>query len=305
MDTSDTPTMDVRLLPDISKPVRDFRESSFFRSASSSSPTPQLPPPAIVRKEGQVQGRKTVKFEHLNLVVKFGDPSWVRLEEAQALRAIGQLFPAKEVPVPELFGWRVDEGQNFIYMSLIHGPTLGEGWSLLNQEEKKSICGQLSEIVASLRRIQQPSTRPFIGSINGGPVQDIYFRGGHEAGPFHSVPSFNDWVQLAALPGLPISERPADPYRLFLPDSCAVYFSHGDLHLQNIIVSDTPGCRRIIGIVDWEQAGWYPEYWEYCKMTIAGPYNHEWHEDQWADSIVTPCKEEWTAFSEYWMWRRP
>lgn len=163
MDTLDTTTIDVRLLPDISRPVRDFRETSFFRSASSSSPTPQLPAPAAVRKEGQVQGRTIVKFEHLNLVVKFGDPSCVRLEEAQALRAMAQLFPDKEVPVPELFGWRFDDGENFIYMGLIDGPTLEERWSFLNEEEKKSICGQLSDIVASLRRIQQPSARPLIG----------------------------------------------------------------------------------------------------------------------------------------------
>lgn len=138
-----------------------------------------------------------------------------------------------------------------------------------------------------------------LGSINGGRVQDIYFRAGYEAGPFHNVPSFNDWVQLAALPGLPMAERPDDPYRPFLPDMCSVYFSHGNLHLQNIILSDIPGCRRIIGIVDWEQAGWYPEYWEYCKLTIAGLYNHDWRGGGWADSIVTPYKEEWIAFSEY------
>lgn len=141
----------------------DFRETSFFRPASSISATPQLPPPALVRQESQAEGLKTVKFKHLNLVVKFGDPSWARLEEAQALRAIGRLFPAKEVPVPELFGWRVADGQNFIYMSLIDGPTLEESWPLLGPEEKKSICGQLSEIVASLRRIQQPSAHPIIG----------------------------------------------------------------------------------------------------------------------------------------------
>ncbi|KND87421.1 hypothetical protein TOPH_07925 [Tolypocladium ophioglossoides CBS 100239] len=316
MDISNISAMDISLLPDISKPVMDFYETSFFRPASGSSPTPQLPPPALVRKESQAQGLKTVKFEHLNLLVKFGDPSRVRLEEAQAIRAIGRLFPAKEVPVPELFGWRVDQGQNFIYMSLIEGPTLWEIWPSLTQEEKKSICGQLSQIVASFRRIQQPSPHPFIdgfrtradllvGSINCGPVQDIYFRAGRKAGPFHSVSAFNDWVQLSALPRLPISEKPADPYRLLLPDTCSVFFSHGDLNLQNIIISDAQGCRGIAGIVDWEQAGWYPEYWEYCKLTIPGPCNHEWREDGWSDSIVAPYKEEWIAFSEYWMWRCP
>lgn len=70
-----------------------------------------------------------------------------------------------------------------------------------------------------------------------------------------------------------MSDRPPDPYRLFLTDKYAIYFSHGDLHLSNIIVSGSPGCRAIAAILDWEQAGWYPEYWEYCKALIGAPMN--------------------------------
>ena len=117
-----------------------------------------------------------------------------------------------------------------------------------------------------------------IGSVNQGQVQDIYFRGGEEAGPFHTVSAFNDWVQFTALPWLPVSERPVDPYRPLLPDICNVYFTHADLHLYNIIISDTPSRRSIVGIVDWGQAGWYPEYWEFCKLTIIGQHTHKWRE---------------------------
>lgn len=63
-----------------------FYETSFFRPATSTFPVPELPSPALVRKESQAQGHRTLKFKHLNLVVKFGDPSWVRLEEAQVMR---------------------------------------------------------------------------------------------------------------------------------------------------------------------------------------------------------------------------
>lgn len=127
----------------------------------------------------------------------------------------------------------------------------------------------------------------------------MYFRGGHEVGPFHNTLAFNDWVQLAALPGFPMSERPPDPYRSLLPDKCSIYFTHGDLHLGNIIVSGTPGSRKVVGILDWEQAGWYPEYWEYCKLLIPGPCNHEWRESGWADMIMANYEEGWIAFSAY------
>lgn len=32
--------------------------------------------------------------------------------------------------------------------------------------------------------------------------------------------------------------------------------------MHNILVEG----GRITGIIDWEYAGWYPEYWEYVKM---------------------------------------
>lgn len=169
MDSSNSLAIDISLLPDISRPEMNFYETSFFRTTTSTSPVPQLPPPALVRKESQAQGLRAVKFEHLNLVVKFGNPSFVRLEEAQTMRAVSRLFRTEEVPVPELFGWRVDEGQNFIYMSLINGLTLGESWPLLTREDKESICGQLRQMAAALRRIQQQSSDPFIGMcfLNG------------------------------------------------------------------------------------------------------------------------------------------
>ena len=38
-----------------------------------------------------------------------------------------------------------------------------------------------------------------------------------------------------------------------------VVFSHGDLHINNILVHN----GRLSGLIDWECAGWYPEYWDY------------------------------------------
>ena len=41
-----------------------------------------------------------------------------------------------------------------------------------------------------------------------------------------------------------------------------IVFTHGDLNPRNILAEN----GRITGIVDWENAGWFPEYWEYTKM---------------------------------------
>ena len=95
--------------------------------------------------------------------------------------------------------------------------------------------------------------------------------------------------------------------RDLLPDDAKIYFSHGDLTLTNIIVAppdpDCPSPRRLAGIIDWEQAGWYPEHWEYCKMLYAVNKNHLWRSDGWVDQIVKPCENEYWAFQNYTLWR--
>lgn len=145
----------------------------------------------------------------------------------------------------------------------------------------------------------------FSGSINGGAVQDIYFRAGNEAGPFHSVKEFNDCVQSTVFSRFPTSNGFEDPYRELLRDASKIYFTHGDLNLYNVIISGDPGSQRIVGLIDWEQAGWYPEYWEYCKALIAVPWMHEWRSSDLVNKALAPYPDEWTAFEQYWMWLCP
>lgn len=100
-----------------------------------------------------------------------------------------------------------------------------------------------------------------------------------------------------------------EPYRELrdsIPDAGNIYFTHGDLTLGNIIVSNESGSYRIAGIIDWEQAGWYPEYWEYCKMLYGVANHHEWRTEGWTDLAVEPVEEDlFTAFAEFSLWRCP
>ncbi|KAK4544874.1 hypothetical protein LTR36_003778 [Oleoguttula mirabilis] len=205
------------------------------------------------------------------------------------MRALRQAFPQGEVPVPEVFGWRRHEGQNFIYMSLIHGPTLREAWSSLTEGDKQSISVGLSGIVWSLQQITHDSPGMLIGSINGGSVQDRYFKLDYEEGPFLTVRSFNDWLLAAATrqrPGPEGIKTFDGSYRDYLPDDGSVYFAHGDLTLGNIILSGNPGAMKIEAIIDWEQAGFYPEYWEWSKLLYGVEYSHEWREGGWVDKAA-------------------
>jgi hypothetical protein len=157
------PLIHVSSLPDISKAEIDFHDTAFFRS--SLRPFPQLPTPASILQQCPDHGASVVKFEHLDLAVKVGDSSYLRLEEAQTMRAIRHAFPNNDVPVPEVFGWRKYEDQTFIYMSLVRGQTLREAWPCLTGADKKSICGELNHVVAALRQITQGSSSRFIGTF--------------------------------------------------------------------------------------------------------------------------------------------
>lgn len=46
------------------------------------------------------------------------------------------------------------------------------------------------------------------------------------------------------------------------PTDTKVYLTHGDLLPRNIMVEGS----TVTGIIDWENAGYYPEFWEYCRM---------------------------------------
>ncbi len=98
-------------LPDASQPKMDFLDSSFFRKHG---PQLNLPTPEEVRGLSPVGLAQPlpVKFEQLGLVVKFGPR--VTTAEAQCLWIIRHTLRDK-VPVPEVYGWRVDGREVFVY----------------------------------------------------------------------------------------------------------------------------------------------------------------------------------------------
>jgi thiamine kinase-like enzyme len=51
----------------------------------------------------------------------------------------------------------------------------------------------------------------------------------------------------------------------------SIVFAHGDIAARNILVRD----GRIVALLHWEHAGWYPEYWEYV-FTLRGMDNIDW-----------------------------
>ncbi|RDL38253.1 Uncharacterized protein BP5553_02593 [Venustampulla echinocandica] len=301
-------------LPDGSKADMVFLESSFFRTHGQK----QLPTPQEVRAKSPAPIHHPqpppVKFEELGLIVKYG-PS-VSVAEAQCLWVIKHLLSIK-VPVPEVYAWRVDAGHGFIYMELIYGEPLRDRWDSLVTAERTAICIHLREIVNSLREVRQDPSEHFVGkpilnfrtrlapinwpvgSINQGPLLDIIFEYQPPAGPFATIKHFNDWFSQLPQNRLLDTQKYECPYRPFLPDNGAITFTHGDLHRGNIMVSST-NPPQIVAIVDWGQAGWYPDYWEYCKALYTSHYAGTWRQ-QWIPMFLDCRTEEHEVFAEYFV----
>jgi thiamine kinase-like enzyme len=94
------------------------------------------------------------------------------------------------------------------------------------------------------------------------------------------VQDFHDWLSITIRqgkeihwPGIKAEEIP-DPFREMLPDDAKIVFTHADLHPSNIIINqDHPS--KILALIDWEQSGWYPDYWEFCKAEYTIEYGSE------------------------------
>ena len=114
------------------------------------------------------------------------------------------------------------------------------------------------------------------GSITRGNYYEraLFLYSQSETGPFTSVKDFHDWFILQYKRKMPDPETVLEPYRKDLPDDSEIVFTHGDLHRSNIIVSCTP--PRVAAIIDWEQSGWLPAYWEDCKAHWTSTYLGNW-----------------------------
>lgn len=139
----------------------EFRDTTFFQSANSNLPSAAEVLQRYKKDSESFYG--IAIFRELGLVVKFGQPSHVHLDNALTMRALWQAFPNREIPVPEVFGWRSENNKNFIYMSLVPGKNLYEVWTTLSPSEKESICEELGSIQGCLRRLRPESEETFIG----------------------------------------------------------------------------------------------------------------------------------------------
>lgn len=195
-----------------------------------------------------------------NIVFKTGYR--VRYGEEIAMRLVKQ---HTSVPVPIIILSNYEPKKGMIGMSFIHGSTLDSIWDTLDECNKERACRDIWTMIAQWQQIPRP---PHLAHIyqclaDGSPattdplLQDLE----DPPKPLYSDEAVRTRIHQRYLHFH--GERYADTLLSMLAQSKVSHFTHGDVAPRNILVDES--CR-ITGIIDWELAGWYPEYWEYANI---------------------------------------
>jgi aminoglycoside phosphotransferase len=208
------------------------------------------------------QGAKVVKIG-ISLVAKFGPK--VTLAEVDAIQYIAE---QTDIPVPMVHASFRCRNEGFIIMDHIEGCSLDKIWNGLSESEKGGLAADLKAYMNRLRQIPPES---YIGGIGTKPVPDFILDGADRRGPFEKESDFNRALLNAYTSRL---NNHLAPTLLGMLDahSHKITFCHGDFSPRNIMVHN----GRVAGILDWEYAGWYPEYWEYCKALYTVSWKNDW-----------------------------
>ncbi|OBT43651.1 hypothetical protein VE00_05218 [Pseudogymnoascus sp. WSF 3629] len=188
------------------------------------------------------------------------------------------------IPVPRIICSFTHKGWTYIVMERIRGDMIGRGWTSRADESKSKILSQLKEMVSDMRRIAPPNLA--VSNVDGGILYDSRIYGPMRFGPFQNIQDFHKHLR----GGLETHvDNPDDVSELIAwhegPWSAPV-FTHGDLSNLNILARGD----EVVGIIDWETAGWYPIYWEYTTASHVNPQNLFWKEE--VDRFLEPMPKE-------------
>jgi aminoglycoside phosphotransferase (APT) family kinase protein len=182
-----------------------------------------------------------------NLCIKVG--SLKQPAEAAAMQFIAK---HTSIPVPTVHCAFERKGYKYI---LMEGHILRDDWLERSAESKEKILAQIKNMVDQMRRIPPPSGQG-ISNVVGRPLFDSRLSGGSYHGPFDTVQDFHRHLREGYEGGnedAPDANRLVEWHNQFCGKP---KFTHGDLSTMNIIVRGD----EVVGIIDWETAGWWPEY---------------------------------------------
>lgn len=219
-------------------------------------------------------------------VIKRVHPASAAMAEAAAMRLARE---RTSVPVPRVLktvmpGDGDGDGAQYglIFMEYIEGSSLEDAWPSYTGEEKARTLAQLKDHLQDLRRVEGGP----IGPVDGSACNDQLFANAvGDYGPYADERAFRAGMA-EALRSCGANSFTQAVVNMVdaMPTSPRAVLTHGDLVPRNILVRG----GNVVGLVDWEMSGFYPEYWEYTKAHFFADYDQPWMEDRAVDEILTP-----------------
>lgn len=180
--------------------------------------------------------------------------------EFNALKMVRQYTT---VPVPRPIDVVSGPGEfdGYFLMSRVPGVSFAICMERLSDRDFTDFISQMQEYISQLRAIPKNVSPEFaICNTLGQACRDTRIRDGDPIGPFADETAFSQLLR-----------NPNEPSRR----GHSILFTHADLNARNILVDqvtqlDGRKVWKVAGIVDWESAGFYPEYWEYTRSLFEG-----------------------------------
>ena len=185
------------------------------------------------------------------------------------------------IPVPQVYCAFRHHGKTYILMERIRGETVASRWRSLSDMSKSLVFNQLQQMIHELRSV--PGQTNGVSSIDGGPIHDIRLQPS-SWGPFRTITDFhlslrnNITPESLEVPNSLSSDTILELKRLITFHESvqrAPVLTHGDLSSLNILIRD----NKVVGIIDWDTAGWLPYYWEFTMAWHANPQNYFWQNE--------------------------
>ncbi|KAK3176922.1 hypothetical protein OEA41_008248 [Lepraria neglecta] len=206
------------------------------------------------------QGGGHVTCYDNNLVCKRGRR--VRYSEEAAMRLVKR---HTNVPVPDIIFSDYEPQKGNIGMSFVPGSTLKSMWDGLDDRNKERVCRETWSMITQWRQIPRPPKLAHLYQClaDGSPATEDPLIKDLEDPPRSLYTDEAVRVRIHQRYLHYAGQRYAETLLDMLPQSSASIFTHGDVAPRNIMVDQS---GHVTGIIDWELAGWYPDYWEYANI---------------------------------------
>ena len=210
----------------------------------------------------RIQMGQKFMYDSVRMVVRVSP--WALIKgpcEEQELEALLYVTSHTTIPCPKIYRTYRRSNGLFIEMEYIPGTNLETAWDAgLTETTKQEIGNNIRGFVEQLRALEPPKDVA-VGSPYGRQLKDGRIS-------FNPIPSFETISSFHAFLESGLSQAQVLELKRTHGERVQVYrtfFSHADVCARNFILKDDGSLVWI----DWEFAGWWPEYWEYTKSHFA------------------------------------